>query len=235
MIQGIEYCAPYMANVIASLVLARHWDAHCLFSDRAYLYLKYMFGSNRPPRKADHRLTQAFHSVFEAYLPNSQILPHYLLAPPGSCETCQNERKCKDNHMRYLEENVRKLLEWRSYDEIREMKSVVWRIASRRNKHGGIDDPQEVKREIQSIERRLKHRVRAVFPKVKRWASITTMASIPMAIVGTATDSVPLKCSAIALAGVSTVAKELVAYLQSKYSWTGFRSRELSADKSSNR
>lgn len=235
MIERIEYCAPYMANVIVSLVFAGHWDAHCLFSDRAYLYLKYMFGSNRPPRKADHRLTQAFHSVFEAYLPNSQILPHYLLAPPGSCETCQNERKCKDNHMRYLKENVRKLLEWRSYDEIREMKSVVRRIASRRNKHGGIDDPQEIKREMPSIERRLKRRIRAVFPKVRRWANITTMASIPMAIVGTATDIVPLTCSAVALAGVSTAAKELVTYLQSKYSWTGFRSRELSADKSSNR
>lgn len=108
--------------------------------------------------------------------------------------------------MRCLEENARKLLEWRSYDEIREMKSVLRRIASSRNKYGGIDDPQETKREMQSIEQRLKRRIRAVLPKVRRWANITTMASIPMSIVGTATDSVPLTCSAVVCLGSSEAA-----------------------------
>lgn len=225
-IDGHEYCLPYLYSVYAGLALARTFDAHCLFSNKAFSYCKYKFGLSSSPPHALRGRAEAFQNVFTAYVPNTSILPEYVVVRKTLCSKCAREESCRDTYLSQLETNVRNVLKWRDYDEIQQLKAVTDKIVDKRSKSGGIVDPEDVLHDLRSVESRLRRRMQLLFPRIQRWANITTMLSIPVALAGLSTGSPLLTISGGSLAGLSQATKQMVSLLSSKYSWIGFLSSE---------
>lgn len=225
-IDGYEYCSLRLWTIYAGLLLARAWDAQCLFGGSVFNYCRYKFGLSGFPKEGEPGSIESFHSVFEAYVPNTSILPKYVLGSKGPCDTCAKEEACKDKYLLELEKNLKMIIRWRDYDEIQQIKAVVEDIVRTRHKSGGVIDPADILHDFRSVEDKLRRRVKLMFPKVRRWANITTMLSIPVAVAGHASGAPLITGTGAGLAGLSILAKELVELLSSKYSWIGFVSKE---------
>lgn len=226
-VAGTEYCSPRIWTIYASLVLAKAYNAHCLFDPYVLDFCKYKFGLSSYPPKADTGRIETFHSIFEAYLPNDPIFPYYLTGDEELCSKCANQNACKDSYLSKLEDNLRNMLTWRGYDEILQLKSVINDIVDKRNKSSGIIDPNEIRNEFLDIQKKLRRKVKLVFPKIKRWSNITTLASIPIALAGVATGLPLLYITAGSLAGLSQASNLTTEYLSSKYSWTAFTNKNV--------
>lgn len=226
-IDGYEYCLPFVGTIYASLVLARAWDAHCLFSRPVFNYCTYKFGLSGFPKEGEPGRIQGFQAVFDAYVPNVSILPEYVLFSEDWCVKCAKEQECKDIYLLGLEKNLKTLIAWRDYDEIQQLKAVVEDIVRRRSKYGGVIDPADICHDLRSREAKLRRLVRSLFPKVQRWANVTTMLSIPVAVAGAAAEAPLITVAGAAMAGLSKLTKELVELLSSKHSWIGFVSKEI--------
>lgn len=225
-IDGLEYCTPYLWTIYASFVLARSWNAHCLFNMRVLNYSKYKFGLANFPKEGEPGRIQAFQAVFEAYLPNSPIFPEYVYINKDMCSKCVKEKSCKDTYLSNIESNLENILSWRDYDEIQQLKSVVADIVRRRNQLGGIVNPSDILHDFRNKQDKIRRRMKSIFPKVKRWANVTTMLSIAIAVVGVSTEHPLIAISGAGLAGLSHLTKELINLLLSKYSWMGFVSKD---------
>lgn len=224
-IHGSEYCSPNISAIYANLILARAYDAQCLFGDRTLEYCKYKFGLSGVTKETGVEKVAAFNSVFNAYLPNDSLLPEYVTVNKELCSKCSRDDNCRDGYLGDVEKNVKSLFKLREYDEIQQIKEVTNKIIKRRDKAGGVLDAREVLSDFQEEGDRLRKRVRRVFPKVNRWANIATILSIPVAFAGAVAGS-PLFIAGMGVAGLSQGAKQVVELLSSKYSWIGFNSRE---------
>lgn len=228
-VNDIPYCGSHVATIYATLALTKVWDANCFFSDSVLNYLVYKFGISGMPRQSEPGKAEAFTSVFNAYLPNVNFFPEYAFwsyYDAKKCEACKRMQNCQDTYLSDLEKNFKKMLTWRNYDEILQLKEVVDKIVRKRNKTNGIIDPESVLQEFQSVESKYRRRIKKIFPKVKRWANITTSLSIPMAIVGLAIDQPLVTITGGVLSGTSKLTEEVINYLTSKMSWVGFTAKE---------
>jgi hypothetical protein len=221
LIDGVGFCSPYLCSVYASLVLAKAWGANCLFDPHVLHYLRYKFGVEAFPKQADTGWIQSFTTLFESQFPNDQLIPGYAFDSQGRCLTCAHEEKCKKTYLNEVETRVRDLLKWRQYDEIRRAKAVFTKIVAWRDKTG-IVDPEQVAKEFRAEQSKLAKRTRLVFPKVKRWANVTTIVSVPLAITGLSSGGSLLTLAGAAAAGLAQVGKEYIEFLESKYRWVGF-------------
>jgi hypothetical protein len=228
-INDIGYCGPFVATIYATLALTRAWDSNCFFSQRVLNYLVYKFGLSNMPYHGEPGKAEAFTTVFNAYLPNVQFLPEYPLYSYydiEQCDECKNKQTCQDTYLLELEKNFKKILTWRNYDEILQLKQVVEKITDKRKKSGGIIDPEIVLEEFRHIEGRYQRRIKKIFPKVKRWANFATMLSIPVAMVGLAVDQPLVTVTGGVLTGASKLTEEITDYLKSKMSWVRFTAQE---------
>lgn len=135
---------------------------------------------------------------------------------------CAHEGKCSDSYLSDLEKRTLELLSWRDYDEIQQAKAVVDNIIEKRDASVEMIDPKEVARAFQEEREKLMKRTRLVFPKVKRWANVTTIISLPVAVAGLASGASLVSLAGAAAAGMAQVGKEYVQFLESKYRWIGF-------------
>jgi len=221
-IDGVSYCPVYIWTIYAGLILARAFEANCLFNPRVLYYCRYKFGISGIPLEGDIGKIESFTKVFDAFIPNEPIIPYYAHFSHDACLSCENEKKCKDTYLMTLEETLTEFLKWRSYEEIEQIKSVIQRIITKRRENSEVIDPEEIINEFRNEEKRLQKRVRSVFPKVKRWANIATMFSIPMAVSGVASGVSLLTVAGAGTAGISQLAKEIIQLLESKYRWLSF-------------
>jgi len=226
-INGAEYCSPYIWAVNADLILARVWDAHCLFDTQVLNYIRYKFGLIGLPEKGEPGSIEAFKTVFESYIPNIQILPEYVVTDKDLCSKCTKEEDCKDIYLSQLEKNLKEIFSFRDYDEIHQIKAVLNDIVKKREELGGILDPEEIFNDFRNQQDKLRKRMKLIFPKVKRWTNITTLLSIPIVVAGVATSLPLITLSGAVLMGMSKASEHLVKLLSSKYSWIGFTSKEI--------
>lgn len=226
-INGKEYCYPYMWTIYASLLLSKIWDAQCLFGEETLNFCKYKFGlSNLNPIREIEKLS-AFQSVFEAYLPNENLLPEYITTNRELCEKCGKEQTCKDTYLLAVENNMKETLRLRDYDEVYQLKSVVNDIVQKTSKSGGIIDANDIRREFVETQNKLRRRMKFIFPKIKRWSNITTIVSTPIALTGIATGIPLVTITGATLIALSVAANKTIDVLSSKYSWTGFTNKDV--------
>lgn len=225
-VEGSEYCAPYVASIYAAFILARAYDAHCLFNKQALDYCKYKFGLTHFPKEGEIGCIQSFQAVFEAYLPNIPLFAGFIFSEKSKCSICVNEKNCRDTYLSTIEANLKEIFSWRDYDEIHQLKAVVSAIVRKREEGGGILNPNDVIGEFRNEQNKIRKRIKLVFPRVKRWSNITTMLSIPVVVAGVVTTNPLITVSGIGLGGLAKFAKELVDLLSNKYSWIGFVSKD---------
>jgi hypothetical protein len=117
---------------------------------------------------------------------------------------------------------MNEILKWRNYDEIQQIKNVIEKIVAAKEKAGEIIDPNEIIAEFKDEQRKAQNRVNKTFPKVKRWANLSTILSIPVAITGLSSGIVPMTIAGATLAGVSKATKEAIDFMNSRYNWLAF-------------
>jgi hypothetical protein len=227
-IDGYSYCQPRLWSINAALLLARMWDANCLFDAQSLNYCRYKFGLASFPHEADRGKIQSLRIVFDAYVPSEQIFPVYIREQlqERKCPRCRHEQRCHDSYLSELEANIKRWLALREYDEIQQIRSVVNTILRRRVEGDGLIDPTEIIREFEQERKKLRKRMRSTFPKVKRWANVALMLSTPVALAGIASGWPLLQFPAATLAGLSAVTKIAIENLSSRYSWVTFTNKE---------
>ena len=230
-IEGTEYCTPHVYSIYVSLAVARAIGAQCLFSEDVFKYCKYKFGLNRLPLQAKSENIQGFQSVFEAYFPNTTIFPEYVVVDKKRCLKCNREQTCKDGYLSEIENNILGILKWRDYDEVQQLKSVTEGIIKKRDKSGGIIDHEVILHDLKEEERKLRHRMKSIFPKIQRWSNITTLLSIPIALGGVASGSPLFMLGGASLVGMSRGTEKVIELLSSKYSWIGFLNKDILLNK----
>jgi len=194
------YCPPYVFSVYAGLMLGRVWNTQYLFGDRSFEFCKYRFGLSS--RTCDVQY-QAFHSVFNALIPKDRILPHIATASATQCKECGKLRNCQATYKKELEQNLSNVFKLRDYEEVQQIKDVINSIIEKPFKTRDLLDYKEIVKEFHEKERQLCRQAKLVFPKVKRFANIATVVSLPFAIAGLAAGSTLLTVAGASVAGIA--------------------------------
>jgi len=219
-IENQSYCTTKIFGIYASLILAKRWEAYSLFPRSYTNYCKYKFGSSLITDKKMMPMSASMSSIFNMVLPEQEVFPYYCFGK--DCNMCKHEKKCSTDYESALVENLHSYFEYREYDWIVQMKAVVQDIVSRlESNQEGINDDSIIN-EFKKEQRTITRKIHNTFPKVKRWAHISLAASIPTAALGAATGLPSITYFGATMAGVSSLANELVNYSENKYKWIGF-------------
>ncbi|MDD3364488.1 MAG: hypothetical protein PHZ03_05860 [Syntrophomonas sp.] len=213
-----HFCYPNMWTIHAALLLAKKFEGSCLFDQHSLEFCKYKWGLEYAQQGS---LLESFVTVFNTYLPELELMQYY-----GDCIKCEKYESCNDMYLAEVEKNFKKIVKWREYDEVYQMKQVTNDIVKKRNKKGGVIEAKEILAEFQSIEEKLKKRLNSKFPKIKRWSNISTIISIPCTLAGAASGRASLGLAGAGLYGISKASTELIKFLESKYSWVGFVNKD---------
>ena len=221
-IDGIGYCEPSIWSIYGGLILAKALKANCLFDNWVMHYCRYKFGIKNFPIEGDIGKIESFKKVFDSSIPNTSLIPFYAIEKSGKCALCKYEIKCEDTYLGSLESELRKILEWRNYDEINQLKNLVEKIIKEQYKTKDLIDPNDVITNFNDKKKKIRKNIYNVFPKVKRWANIATMISIPISAVGIATGNAIITVAGVSIAGFSGLTKEQIKLLENKYRWITF-------------
>lgn len=228
-INGQEYCYPYLWSIYVSYVLARNLNAQCLFSSRAYNFSKYKFGLDNINSSMPNIKLETFHSILESYLPEIALMPHYSYTNKDKfCKTCKKEIHCKDSYLTELEINLRYILETRMYDEIIQLKEFISNTIDNM-KGKDIYDISQIKNEAKKEEEKIKKKIFGIFPNIKRWTNVTTMVSLPITFLGLLTGQAGLALTGTGIASASQITNQYIEYQASKYRWIGVINRPVKA------
>lgn len=227
LIDNCSYCSVHIWTIYASILLSRAWNAQCLFNPHDLHFCKYKFGIKAFPKEVEPGKILGFSNIFNAYIPDYTIFPEYVLEKEVRCSTCEHEEKCKSSYLSKLENNIKNVLNLRNYDEIQQLKAVINEIIKKRNKSGGIIDPDDIFNDFQRMKKRINRQIKLIFPQVKRWSNIIALLSIPVVVAGVSSSYPLITLGGLALAGLSKASKEIVDLLSSKYSWIGFISNKV--------
>lgn len=216
-----DYCEPYIMSIYASLSLAEDINAHCLFDNRAYTFLKYKLGLDykRITKKA---VADVYDDIFAFALPNDISFPGYAWGAESKCTECAKEEECAKNMVPDLKKQLKTILEYRSYDELYTLRAEIDSIISSHILDDKSITPELVRNELRSRQQRIKTLLNRRFPEVKRWTKTATLASIPATLVSATTGNVPATIASAALTGLAQGAEQLMEIYESKKKWVSF-------------
>jgi len=226
-IAGIDYCFPQISAVYTSLTLARFWNANCLFDSSSFNLLRFKFGISGPPKEGDIGFMQAFSSIFNTKLPNELQLPKYAFNQDNKCSKCKNDKSCKKSYLGKLEKDTKDFLKWRDFDEILQMREVLSSIIQNKLLIGDAIDPEDVALEFEAVQSKYYKMITSLFPRISRWANISTIVSTPLVVAGLAVQNPILTVTGATLAGISKITEESIKILTSKHRWVTFKPDEV--------
>lgn len=218
-IDGHSYCPPILWTSYMGLALSRALNAQCILNPSELHYFRFKFRNNNIPNELNPSNVESFRSIFNSFLPNAILFPEYSIENKERCNDCKKSSSCSDSYLLELEENIKKYLEWRDYDEIYQLKEIADKIIKENEKVEGFIDPQKVFADFTEKHSEIKKRIRLVFPQVKRWANLATITSIPIALFGLATQNPLITLSSASIAGISKISSEVISLFENKYRW----------------
>jgi hypothetical protein len=213
-----------------SLALSKLLGAQCLFNDRSLNYCKFKFGLDSMPVGAQAGIPEAFESIFQAYIPNDEIIPeygYYQIKNKKQCDACKLLSNCEDKYLIELENNVKTVIASRNHDEIQELKSVINQIVQKRDDSDGLLLADDIRKDFEKTEAKLRKRIQLIYPKVKRWANLTTIISAGALAGGIITNNPALTVVGGVTGGLSKVSSEWIKYQTSKHNWIGFKNKHM--------
>jgi len=232
-IDDTEFCYARVTSLYASLLLSKCTGAQCLFDDNTLTYCKYKFGLQNFPRAAQPGKIESFKKIFDLYMPDIDLFPDYVIGnmflrqSSKQCKNCANETTCSDSYLSSVEQNVKKILTYRSIDEIQQIISITNTIINRGSSGSEIIDPNDIYNEFEAVRTKAIRQIYSVFPRIKRWSNILTMLSIPVAVLGVATSNPLITVPAASIVGIAQAAKEFVEASTSKSNWVTFIGKQL--------
>jgi len=161
------------------------------------------------------------------YLPDTFEFPEYVYKSSACklCNSCKRKELCNDSYLKDVEHSFGSFLQLRNVDEIIEMKAALEKISKSLQGDNDIC-VKTLAKEFEARKDTLQNRIDYYFPKIRRWSNIVTVISIPIALSGLFWNADMLKFIGAGIAGSSHIAREMLAYLDSKYRWVEYiRSR----------
>lgn len=233
-VRGFEYCTPNLHTIYSGFYLSRKLGAQCLFGRRTIPWIFQKFSGRLPPEAVRSPLS-AFHQVFQLRLPETRILNFYsvqgLSNAEHNCSSCSHTSACDEIYLHDVERRTRKVLDWRDYDEVAAAREAFNRVVEKRDPTGLIASPEELSHEFREEQARLQRHIKKVFPKIRRWANVTSIVSANTALLSASVpDSAGLTLTTAATATLSASLAQAVDLLESRYSWVGYLSQPVEQD-----
>jgi hypothetical protein len=223
-INDFDYCQPSLTAIYGSLMLSRLIEAQPLFNNRSFEFLKYRFGIDINNCQTN---INTFNSIFSMAFPNEIIFPEIVLTNEKSCNTCGKINICRKDYLKYLDDKIDEIVKWRKYDEIFQIKTVINDIIADCN-HADMElDYKDIIKKYREKENKANILIKSTFPKVKRFANIATLISLPFAVLGAATNDALITTSGLSVAALGLGSKEVLELLESKFRWIGFLKKKL--------
>lgn len=221
-VSDAEFCTPSLWTKYASLILAKEWDASLFFPQHSQMYFDKLFLLNSKQNiiSNENAKRNAFEEIFKSKIPEYELLP-IILFDAKLCESCGNVNKCTTDVFSKVDDNINNALEWRTYDEIYQLKEVLKKIS---NESKNLDiNSSDIIYVYKDEELKIRKKLHSVFPKVERWSNMTTVLSIPVIVAGVQTGSVALSTIGASTAGIATTMNKYLDVLKNKYRWVGHK------------
>ncbi len=220
-IDNQEYCFPYIESIYASLFIAESIEAQCLFNDHTYTFLKYKEKLNGL-RMNSKTFTSIYDDLFSFILPNGIIPPEYVLTSDKKCSTCNREEECSISFEKKTKEYMNKVLSFRDYDELFQLRNEIEDIVKRLSISGEDITSDIIKEELRMRQQYINNIIHRRFEQVKRWSKFVSICSIPATIIAAANTNYPAAIVSASLTGLSTFSENVMEYYESKKKWIGF-------------
>lgn len=226
-INNKPFCYPIMRYVYASLYLSQKLDCHCLFNQGAIALCNGKFGITKANvGLQSDRVIQGVSRVFNSVLPDEIWSPYKLLS--YECQNCVHRKgKCFDEIVSNTEKEIALFLEWREYDEIKQIKEVVDEIIKKKNKYDGIVSPEEIRQEFESRKRKLNTAIHKRFPKLRRWSNCITYLSVPATIASACVGDPALTITSASISAASLLTSAITESLSEKHNWVNFSLKNI--------
>ncbi|MBD3338742.1 MAG: hypothetical protein GF353_06525, partial [Candidatus Lokiarchaeota archaeon] len=163
-IDNEQYCTGHIWTIYASLTLARIWEANCIFDSDQLNYCRYKFGTINHPSESDTGKIISFNKVFNAFLPNEPLFHYYSLNSEKQCQDCSKQKECEFESVVTTENNIKKIMEWRDYDEIQQLKMILNQNILKHSMSSDYIDPDEIINAIGEKGRNANKQMRKIFP-----------------------------------------------------------------------
>lgn len=216
-----EYCTPSLWTHYASLLLAKEWKSNLFLPQNAQNYFEKLFLLKNKQITHTEEQAKAFEEIFRNQLPEFELFP-IILFDAKLCQKCATFDKCDTDVFSKVEDNINLALEWRTYDEIYQLKEVLSKI-TQYVENNPEAKTKDIIRAYKEEETKIRKKINSVFPKVQRWSNMVTMISLPIVVAG-----VSASLPAATVLGVTTasLAKAVDLYIEvfkNKNRWIGHK------------
>ena len=217
------YCFPELRSIYASLLISEKWDATSLFSKKSLDFLNYKM--NNPKNEEYQSTINSFDDIFSLHLPDINLIPYNLLT--NKCPTCKNQNNCNiqfDN----IENKLTNYLNIRDYDEINQIKNMVYKINKELNSKNQLSDSQEILKEYKNQKNQIRKSMHTTFPKIRKWTNYSMVAMSSVAGIGFLTNSNIITGIGIGLDFLGTAISAELNRRENKNKWVSFKLEDIS-------
>ena len=224
-INGEHYCIPYIASIYACIRIANLLKINCLFNKQVHIFFKYRFGIENFGKIGSNK-NHIYNEIFSIFLPNDNIIPQITFEEENKCKTCMHEIKCQSEYNSF-KSTLHSLLKIRDYDEIEQAKKVIEKIIKRKDEIRDDKDIVDVINQFTETKEKINRNIHKFFPKIRRWANMTTILSTPIAITSTILSATQSSNAIIPIISGATTAisggiTQGIEYYTEKNKWIGF-------------
>ena len=198
------------------------WDAHCLFSDKSLNFLNYKM--NNLINGELQSTINSFDDVFSLHLPDVSLMPYNILT--NQCPTCKFEDKC-NYHLDKIEENLTNYLDLRDYDEVNQIKDIVFKINKEINSKNQFSDSEEILKEYKNQRNQIRKSMHTTFPKIKKWTKYSMVAMTSISGLGFLTGSNILTGVGIGLDFANVIIDSELSRKEDKTKWVSFKVEDI--------
>ena len=224
-IGDIHYCSSYVWQIYASLFLSMQLNAQIMYTPESLSYCKYKFGATNSYIPNSNTKNEVISNIFNSLIPPVRVFSDFTFRTKEYCENCKKITSCEKQYLKRTESNITKILEYRETDELFQIRDVLNEIIAIKSSKKQIitqNDINDILNQYKGRAYKINKLLKKHFPKIEKWSNIATLITLPICIVGVATDNPIISgISGIAATGISST-RAWLELLKTKYSWVGF-------------
>lgn len=174
-----HFCFPSLWTFYASIYLSFYHNVNFALSSDEFVFLKELIPRKYGKYIEESRTKVAMQEVLGLYLPAINIGHPYLFEDKVTrCLSCAHNNNCQDDYLKQIEKQVDKVLEYRQYDEIRQLCEVLDKLCARKSSYGTILTGDELWTDLQEEAKIQERKAYKVLKQISKWRRISTYASI---------------------------------------------------------
>lgn len=215
-----HFCFPTLWSFYASVYLSFFHDASFSLTRDELVFLNTLIPQKYGKYIEGTGARIAMEEVLSLYLPSIQVGHRYLFESKEKCSTCGNNLRCQDGYLLEIEKQVKAVLEYRQYDEIRQLCNVLDKLCERNSSYDSILTGTELWDDLQDEAKKQENKVRQVLKNISKWQKLSTYASIGL---GAASFINPVLGASAAITSVASyILAEKEKRIKKDSSWINF-------------